>query len=228
MVCLFWDIDGTLLSTARAGVFALEEALEQLAGRRVDLQTLPTAGLTDREVAAACLGAAGLDSTPESVDRVLSLYESFLPRALPRRVGRVLPGVREILEALPADRADSFLLTGNTRAGARAKLAHYNLEQFFKDGAFGDEAADRPAIARRAYARALLRHPAAAPERCFVIGDTPHDIACGRAIGARTIAVGTGGYSVAALREHDPWWVVDRFPEPGVFLDKVGLRGKAC
>jgi phosphoglycolate phosphatase-like HAD superfamily hydrolase len=129
----------------------------------------------------------------------------------------VLPNVREILEHL-ADRQEirSYLLTGNTRAGARAKLTHYDLIHFFPDGAFAEDAGERAAIASRALELARRAGPVI-DHRVFVIGDTPHDIHCARAIGARTIAVATGGYSIDELREHDPWRVFAELPPPDVF-----------
>jgi phosphoglycolate phosphatase-like HAD superfamily hydrolase len=209
---LFWDLDGTLLTTARAGIFALEEAVLEVAGSEVDLESLVTAGLTDGEVAAAALAVAEVDATAELVERFLRAYERCLPDCLPRRQGRVLPGVREALDDLrSAHGVTSYLLTGNTEAGARAKLAHYELDGYFAGGAFCTGPGPRAEIARRA------RRLAADDARVFVIGDTPSDIAAGEAIGARTIAVATGSHSPDQLREHGPWRVVDTIPEPARF-----------
>ena len=130
----------------------------------------------------------------------------------------MLPNVREILEHLTG-RSDvrSYLLTGNTRAGATAKLTHYDLIQFFPDGAFAEDAGARSSIASRALN--LARQTGAVSDgRVFVIGDTPHDIECARAIDARTIAVATGGYSVDELKEHEPWRVFAELPPPQDFM----------
>jgi phosphoglycolate phosphatase-like HAD superfamily hydrolase len=61
------------------------------------------------------------------------------------------------------------------------------------------------------------------PGRVYVIGDTPHDIQSGRAIGARVIAVATGGYSVEELGPLNPWWLLQELPSPDQFLDRLGL-----
>ena len=109
--------------------------------------------------------------------------------------------MREILERL-AHRSDvrSYLLTGNTRGGARAKLTHYDLFRYFPDGAFAEDAGER-ADDRCASARAgEACRDRSSDQGVFVIGDTPHDIHCANAIGARTIAVATGGYSLDELR----------------------------
>lgn len=217
---LFWDLDGTLLTTGRAGMFAFEEALAEVSGVEADLSGLFTSGFTDGEVAALVLETAGREATAELVERILREYEQRLPGCLPRRQGRVLPGVLEVLDDLagrPGVR--SLLLTGNTPSGARAKLAHYKLDRFFPDGAgafcLGPER--RVEIARRALPLAE------GAEAIFVIGDTPHDVACGREIGARTIAVASGSHSVEELTACGPWVTLERIPEPPRFRELVGL-----
>ncbi len=217
---LFWDLDGTLLVTGRAGLFAFAEALEEVIGRAADLEELSTPGLTDAGVAALVLEHAGERPDPGRVEEILRAYERRLPASLPRRKGRVLAGVREVLEDL-ADRpeARSFLLTGNTPAGAGAKLAHYGLDRFFPDGegAFCIDHGSRTDIARRALPLATKA------ERVYVIGDTPADVECGKAIGARTIAVASGWHSVEELAAAEPWAVLERIPDPAAFRRLIGL-----
>ena len=77
-----------------------------------------------------------------------------------------------------------------------------------------------------ALARATAHHGgkiAFAPENIWVIGDTPHDIDCANAIGARTIAVATGGYSLAELQAHGAWRVLEQLPPPNEFLAMIGV-----
>lgn len=212
MKALFWDIDGTLLSTARAGVFSLEDALERVTGVREDLQGLATAGLTDYAIAEAAIKAVGQEADDATVMEFLRVHGEQLPSYLGRRQGHVMPNVREILDDLaPRDDVASFLLTGNTEAGAHAKLVHYGLDAFFeRGGAFCVGAGSRDDIARAAL-------PLAGDADAYVIGDTPADIACGVAIGARTIAVATGSYSVDELAKHGPWTALRQLPEPDGF-----------
>jgi phosphoglycolate phosphatase-like HAD superfamily hydrolase len=228
---LFWDIDGTLLLTARAGIIALEDAAAEVLGREIDMSTMRTAGLTDAEIALALVREHG-DGDPSAAGRLLRSYEQRLPAALPQRQGLVLPNVREILEAL-SDRDDvvNMLLTGNVAGGAEAKLRHYGLWDFFgAGGAFSVEGSDRPSIARRARDLAAGHGGNGTwpdGERMVVIGDTPHDVSCGQAIGARTLAVATGpGYSLAELEACDPWKAVAELPEPGEFERLLGIGGR--
>jgi phosphoglycolate phosphatase len=220
---LFWDIDGTLLLTARAGVIALEQAAEEALERPVDLATMLTAGLTDAEI---CLKIADGDTARAA--HMLRRYGELLPEALPQRKGHVLPNVRENLDAL-SERDDvvNMLLTGNIAQGAEAKLRHYGLWEYFADtgGAFSVEGSDRPSIARRARELAAEHGGEVPPgERMVVIGDTPHDVACGKAIGARTVAVASGpGYGLDELRAHDPWLALDRLPGAAEFAAALEL-----
>jgi phosphoglycolate phosphatase-like HAD superfamily hydrolase len=222
---LLWDIDGTLLTTARGGIFALEAAAVEVGGVELDVAELRTAGLTDGQIAVVMLEACGHEPDEAMVDRFLRVYERELPAALHRRDGRVLPGVEAILDDL-SERDDvvSLLLTGNTPGGAAAKLGHYGLDRRFDAGAFCVGTGPRDDIARAAMdlARSALGSEPD-PARTFVIGDTPHDITCARAIGARCIAVATGVYDRAALAEHEPWRALDALPEPAAFRALVGL-----
>jgi phosphoglycolate phosphatase-like HAD superfamily hydrolase len=214
---LFWDIDGTLLTTARAGIYAWEQAVREVMDQDVDFGSYRTAGLTDAEIA--------LEIAPDAevAGRVLRAYERLVPEHLGRRRGHVMPNVRENLAALAGrDDVVSMLLTGNVAGGAEAKLRHYGLWEFFAEtgGAFCVEGADRPSIARRA--RELAGEPSG--EHMVVIGDTPHDVGCGKAIGARTLAVATGPvYGLDDLRACDPSIAIEALPEPRALAQMLGL-----
>jgi len=220
---LFWDIDGTLLTTGKAGVPAWEAAVKEVTGKDFQLSSIRVPGLTDFQIAARTFELLGVSTEGGIIARMVSRYEDMLPSMLPLKQGRVLPNVREILDTLDG-RSDvrSYLLTGNTRRGARAKLTHYNLFQYFPDGAFAEDQGNRSSIAARALELARRVGPIN-EEQIFVIGDTPHDVECATAINARTIAVATGGYSVAELTAHHPWRVFEELPPPDEFLDVIGL-----
>lgn len=223
---LFWDIDGTLLTVARTGVLALEQAFRDVLGREPDLGSMSTAGGTDGGIVKLVFDDMRVGYTPELGEEVLRAYESHLPDRLGRREGRTMPGVREVLEDLQG-REDvlCLLLTGNTELGAAAKLAHYGLEGFFRGGAFSVDDAPREEIARRG--RALAAEVLGAEpddEHVYVIGDTVHDIRCGKAIGARTIAVMTGPVDRAELEQAEPWALLDRIPPPEEFRALIGLH----
>jgi len=224
---LFWDVDGTLLDTARAGIFAWEEAIRVVLGDEPAMADMKTAGLTDAEIAVKVAAAHG-HHDPATAAELLRRYAEHLPERLGWRQGRVLPHVRENLEVLSQrDDVVTMLLTGNVAAGAKAKLRHYGLWDFFDaGGAFSVEGSDRPSIARHARQLAA-QHGGEMPtgEQMVVIGDTPHDITCGKTIGARTIALATGpGYDLDALQACDPWVALGELPAPGELAALLELR----
>lgn len=226
MTVLFWDIDGTLLTTGKAGVPAWEAAVREVIGRDFELSSIRVAGLTDFQIAVRTFEMLGVEPHDDTVRTMVRRYEELLPATLPLKRGSVLPNVREILEHLePRSDVRSYLLTGNTRGGARAKLTHYRLSHFFPDGAFAEDAGERATIAARALQLARRAGPVA-DDSVFVIGDTPHDVHCANAIGARTIAVGTGGYSVEELGEHQPWRVFGELPPVDEFVRLIE-RGRS-
>ena len=221
MTVLFWDIDGTLLTTGKAGVPAWEKAVREVVGHDFELSRFRVAGLTDYQIAVRTFEMLGVEANDETIRRMVQRYEELLPEWLPTKKGHVLPNVREILERL-GDRSDvrSYLLTGNTRGGARAKLTHYDLFKYFPDGAFAEDASERSAIAARALELAKQAGPVV-DHGVFVVGDTPHDIHCANAIGARTVAVATGGYSINELESHRPWRVFAELPPADEFIQLI-------
>jgi len=225
MKLLCWDIDGTLLDTGGAGRLAWQDAVEEGLGRPTSLRRFTTAGLTDIQIARLLARELFADqdvTTERRSSWLLERYTQSLPKRLGGTAGGVLPNVLDILRCVRR-RSDlsSALLTGNVQAGAQIKLQRYDLWGFFEWGAFADDAEDRNEIARKALATASARYTGAGLEAIYVIGDTAHDIECGRSIGARTIAVGTGPYPAAELARHEPWWALDQLPESSTFLARL-------
>ena len=233
MIVLFWDIDGTLLTTGKAGVPAWESAVREVTGRDFQLSSIRVPGLTDYQIAVRTFELLGVDADEATLRRMVRRYEELLPSTLPLKQGRVLPNVREILDSLrPRGDVRSYLLTGNTRGGARAKLTHYDLVDYFPAlrqaegtpsdesrgaGAFAEDTGERATIAARALELARRAGPLS-EDQLYVIGDTPHDIHGATAIGARTIAVATGGYSIQELEPHHPWRLFEQLPPPEEFI----------
>jgi phosphoglycolate phosphatase-like HAD superfamily hydrolase len=203
---LLWDIDGTLLVGDRAGERALAVALRKVFGIDGSLAGIDLAGRTDSSIVADVLRAHDLEPSAQAIHDYLEGYLAELPAELGRGRPRLLPGVLAALEAVAArpDLAQG-LLTGNIARGARVKLEHFDAWRFFPFGAFGDDSATRNELGPHALRRAGAHHEVAFdPARTFIVGDTPHDIACGKAIGAGTIAVATGRFSASELAAHEP------------------------
>ena len=199
---ILFDIDGTLVLTGGAGVRAMTLAFEELFAVSDAFRDVSVAGRTDSWILAGV--AATHRIPPAELARFHDVYLAHLVREIERPGPRkgVMPGVRPLLDAL-AVRSDAYLalLTGNYEQAARVKLEHFDLWRYFSCGAFGDDAQDRNELLPRALARVQESGgPRVPASQVVVIGDTPHDVACAAASGARSIAVATGGYDVAALR----------------------------
>ena len=222
IVCLF-DIDGTLVSTGGAGKAALEAALLDTFGLREIRGSVTYSGRTDTAICIDLLHMHDLPATPENRRNLHDAYLGQLPRYLAERPGRILPGIAGLLEHLEA-REDVLLglLTGNIRRGAALKLGHFNLYRYFPFGGFGDEWHDRDEVARAALAATAehLGEPAH-PERVWVVGDTPLDIKCARAIGAKALAVATGLHPLTELAEHRPDLVMEDLRDYDRFLSAL-------
>lgn len=217
---ILWDIDGTLIVSGRAGIFALTRAFQQLHGREPDFTKIDVSGRTDKWIAGEVLRQQGLVDSPENIHAYLEAYLQALPEEIKSREGRVLPGILTLLETF-RHRPDiaQGLLTGNLQRGARIKLGHYEVWHYFEFGAFGDDSPWRNELGPHALRRARENHAVDfAPADTFVIGDTPHDIECGKAIGAKTIGVATGRFSVADLQGHQPTAVFADLGDPAAFL----------
>ncbi len=203
---LLFDIDGTILTSGGAGECALRRGFLQEFGLVEDLTAVEISGRTDSGIARRVLDKHGLEATPENLHRFFEGYLRQLELELPTRSGRVLPGVLPLLHCLRERAHISLgLLTGNLERGARLKLQHYGVQGIFAFGAYADDHHDRNMLGGFALGRAKEIHGVEFdPARTYVIGDTPHDITCARACGARAIAVATGSFSVEQLAEHQP------------------------
>jgi phosphoglycolate phosphatase-like HAD superfamily hydrolase len=134
-----------------------------------------------------------------------------------------MPGIRPLLDALRARHDVALgLLTGNFAEGARIKLEYFDLWRYFPCGAFGEDSQDRNDLVPVAIERARAWGIAdAAPGDVLVIGDTPHDIACARAVGARSVGVATGSYSVEQLQTAGADVVFKDLSDTTAFLELV-------
>jgi phosphoglycolate phosphatase len=187
---------------------------------------IPMPGRTDSWILADAAAAHGIGRS--RLERFHDVYLEHLARELeapgPRK--GVMPGVRELLDALEA-RTDVYLalLTGNYQAAARVKLEYFDLWRYFRGGAFGDDAPDRNGLLPKAIeAIRASGGPEVGAADATVIGDTPLDVACAAAGGARSIAVATGGYSVDALRAAGADVVFEDLSDTEAVLRAMGVE----
>lgn len=221
---LLFDIDGTLVDTGGAGMRALQQACAQVFGDHGP--ALDLAGSTDAGILLEMLNHFG--HLPELADshQFYRVYLDHLAVNLDSGQfgGRVLPGVADLLAALAATGGFHLgLLTGNIHAGARVKMRHFQLDHYFPVGAFGDDHHDRnrlgPIALRRASGHFGQRFE---PSDVWVIGDTPKDIACARALGSPCLAVATGRFSSAELTAAGATAVADNLADTAEIARLLG------
>jgi len=189
--------------TGGAGQRAMARAFEDTFSVPNAFQNIEMPGRTDSWILSDALTAHGVASAAADVERFRQGYLEHLQNEIqypgPRK--GVMPGVRALLDVL-FGRDDVYLalLTGNYQDAARVKLEYFDLWRYFPCGAFGDAAPDRNGLLPKAIATIrTCGGPDVAPSEVVVIGDTPLDVACARASGARSLAVATGGYDTDAL-----------------------------
>jgi phosphoglycolate phosphatase len=204
---VLFDIDGTLLSAGRASREALVAALEAVCPGGYCLDGYEFSGKTDpqivKELLAESMEEARIDGL---LARTLDLYLENLERRVTPEAVVVKRGVTELLRHVSEDPEMTLgLLTGNHERGARIKLGPPGFNSYFPFGAFGSDHADRYQLPRIAVDRAR-----GATGRQFrgkeivVIGDSIHDVACGRSLGVKSVAVATGLTRPEALAREKP------------------------
>lgn len=204
-----FDIDGTLINTSGAGGAALNLAIQEAFGV-TEPKKISLSGRTDRGIALELFEHHQIEPSESNWLRYREAYLTRLKTMLPVRPGVVLPGARELLAQLSSVPNTAMgLLTGNVQEGARHKLDHFGLYEHFGFGGFGDDHSCRDDVARAALKSVQKHHGEATDREVWVIGDTPLDIRCARAIGAKVVAVATGTFSVEELRSFAPDFAVE-------------------
>lgn len=208
-VVLLFDIDGTLVDCGGSGRAAMREGFARATGKADAVDNVVFGGMTDRAIARIGLENIGQVATMDAIDAVLAAYLEVLPAFIAAQPKfRVLAGATDLVAWTRERGFVVGLGTGNLRAGARIKLSHAGLDSLFPFGGFGCDAEDRNELIRIGYERgkAIAR---AQTTKCVVIGDTPRDVACARAIGAQVVAVSTGKFDSRSLAEHSPDLLVE-------------------
>ena len=219
-VAVLFDIDGTLIISGGAGAESWRRAFDELYGVPADIGAFTDTGMTDPEVGRLTFkGAIGRDPSDEEFARVLDRRLHYLRQAvIDSKEYRVLEGVPEVVDDLFSAGYLLGIVTGNVEPAAHVKLHRANLNRFFSFGGYGSDSEDRGVLTRTALSRAALVYgDELGPERCVIIGDTPHDAEAAHAAGIACIGVASHNFDVDQLRAGGADWVIpslaDGLPE---------------
>jgi phosphoglycolate phosphatase-like HAD superfamily hydrolase len=219
---VLFDIDGTLIHSGGAGEKAFGRVCETEFGVPNGAARLHFAGRTDTAIVRDFFQQHAIEASADNFCRFFDRYVFYLDHLLKQLHGSVLPGVHAMLKELNARAQPPLvgLLTGNIRLGAQIKLSHYRLWEAFCLGGFGDDHEDRNEVAKIVHQRGnRALGEKLKGGQVLVIGDTPRDVECARAIGARSLAVATGKYSTEQLQRESPTWTVESLAH--VCVDEV-------
>ena len=208
---VLFDIDGTLVHTGGAGTAAFTRTFAKHFDLHHGTDKMRFAGRTDVSLVREFFRIHGQEETQANFDRFFEHYVFWLHHVLEQSGGDICRGVPELIRELQALPSPPMLglLTGNIQLGAEIKLRRFGLWEHFHFGGFADDHEDRNHIAVAALARARrVMGKDLQPQEIVVIGDTPFDVRCGKFIGARTLAVATGGSKLEELTPHAADWTV--------------------
>lgn len=218
MKYIFWDIDGTLLLTGGAGVMAMIDVIKEHYFLKDFKFAASLAGRTDSEIIkSAVLQIKGKFNAADAAN-LLIRYHMALPKFLPQCYGSLLYNVEETLNFFddPANGYKNCLLTGNTKTGAKLKLAYYGIEKYFdfNRSVFGEASEDRTQLAKILWQRFYAVDPSITPDQFIFVGDTPNDVKCAHAIDAKCLIILHGSsYSREDFEQVKPWKIIDHLPD---------------
>ena len=222
---VLFDIDGTLLSAGGVSSQAMVDALVAGFGTAGAAFEYDYSGKTDPQIVRDLLRGAGISDERIDVgmNAVLEDYRRRLDARLRPEHVRAKPGVEAVVDALAADtRVTLALLTGNIEPCARAKLAPLGLNRHFPFGAYGSDHEDRYRLPEVAVARATAHTGTTfSGEEVVIIGDSVHDVLCGRSLGVRAVAVATGRTSRERLAAERPHALLDDLSDTAAALDQI-------
>ncbi|MCF7810104.1 HAD hydrolase-like protein [bacterium] len=223
---LIFDVDGTLTDSASLTRSAFEKAIEDIYSIPNSSEGIAPYGKTDQGIFREILVNNGITTTDfrTQFDNMSRLSAIYLEKGLKAsKLPKLHKGIRSLLERL-ATEDDIFLAlgTGNTKINSYIKLDLHGIGGYFPVGGFGCDDEDRIKIVETAYNRAINYYKVDFKKQfTWIIGDTPLDIECGKAIKVKTIAVATGNYSVDELKQYNPDMVFSTLSDEERFLSLV-------
>lgn len=211
-LAILFDVDGTLIISGGAGADSWRLAFDELYGIPADIGKFTDTGMTDPDVGRKTFEAVlHREPTPAEFSKLLERRLHYLHQTVREsKHYQVLDGVAELLPKLLAEGYLLGLVTGNLEAAAHIKMHRGKLNRFFSFGGYGSDSSDRAEVTRIALRRAALVFGAElGPERCVVVGDTPHDADAAHAAEIACVGVASHNFNAEQLREGGADWVIE-------------------
>jgi phosphoglycolate phosphatase-like HAD superfamily hydrolase len=211
-LAILFDVDGTLIISGGAGADSWRLAFDELYGIPADIGKFTDTGMTDPDVGRKTFEAVlHREPAPAEFSKLLECRLHYLHQTVREsKHYQVLDGVAELLPKLLAEGYLLGLVTGNLEAAAHIKMHRGKLNRFFSFGGYGSDSRDRAEVTRIALRRAALVFGAElGPERCVVVGDTPHDADAAHAAGIACVGVASHNFNAEQLREGGADWVIE-------------------
>jgi phosphoglycolate phosphatase len=243
-VLVTFDVDGTMLAGGEANKLgtsahkqSINRAVTEVYGIKAEVDCVPHAGSTDREIVRRMCEACGLSDaeTWQGIDRVIEISCGLIGDLIEDDLAMlVLPGVRELLHELTDRRAYVGMVTGNfDKIGwmkmKKAGLGDYLAENLNQPSAFGSDCLDRSDILALAVERAEGQGFVKEMDdegRCsnmFHVGDAIADMAAARHVNGRGVGVLTGAFSADELVGENPFVILENLADTPSVLKLLGL-----
>jgi HAD superfamily hydrolase (TIGR01509 family) len=218
MPALIFDLDGTLVDTVYAHVFAWQRALARcdlaIDGWRIHRRIGMSGGLFTRAVAREL----GRDLTDDEAAKVQALHGELFRELLPER--RPLPGAAELLADLRAMGVTHGIATSGRRPEIDASLEALGVPDGAVVVARGDVARAKPEPDLFVECARRLDAP---PPDCYVVGDAVWDLLAARRAGMLSVGLLSGGYGSDELERAGAYRVYRDAGELRASLDELGV-----
>jgi len=213
------DVDQTLVDALAHHNVAYKKAFKEVFNVDAQLTDIKFAGKIVPNIVQELGELKGIpkDVVKSKLTEAIERVESFFKESVDKGEIKVLPGVRELLEKLKEMDHILGVVTGNPEGITQSILENGKLKGYFNILAYGSEGKDRVELVGLAIAKAGRKFNTKFYGRDVVIvGDSIHDIECGKPHGSLTIAVTTGFYSKEELMKHSPDYLFNDLTDPKI------------
>lgn len=218
MVGLIFDLDGTLVDTVYAHVFAWQRAFAEngvpIDGWRIHRRVGMSGGLFAR----AAAREVGREFTPDEVEALQHRHGELFRELLPDR--RPLPGATRLLADLRSHGVPYGIATSGRRPEIDASLDALGVPEGTVVVERGEVARAKPEPDLFLTCAERLGLPA---EQCYVVGDAVWDLLAARRAGMLSVGLLSGGYGEAELTASGAFRVYRDAEELRTSLDELGV-----